>query len=97
MYRVSYGSPGTLECIVDSRPQHSDVTWYRVNNGVRTPVTINNNYDGATVSRPSLTIRNVDFADAGSYVCSAENPAGRGYSDETSVKLLGGTSIQINK
>ena len=61
-------------------------------NGVRdrSPLRLTNNNEGASVNTPSLTIRSTEMNDVGSYVCSAENAAGVGYSGETSVVVSGG-------
>ena len=88
-YPADYGRQVTLECVVDSYPPHTVVTWYQVVNGVRTPVVVNRDYSGSTVDVPSLTINRATFNDEGNYVCTAENAAGVGSSDETVVDVTG--------
>ncbi|CAG2244074.1 unnamed protein product [Mytilus edulis] len=73
---------------------HTEVTWYRVINRGRTEVEMNADYRGSTVNAPSLTINRVDFKDNGNYVCTAENAAGVGSSEETRVIVgLPSTSV----
>lgn len=95
LYTVPYGGRVTLECIVDSYPRHTTVDWYRVTDGVRatSPIRLTNNNEGSTVDSPSLTIKRADLNDGGSYMCSAENAAGVGYSDETAVEVTGGNAF----
>jgi hypothetical protein len=37
-YPVDYGRTVTLECVVESYPPHTDVTWYRIVDGARNRV-----------------------------------------------------------
>ena len=88
-YPVDYGRTVTLECVVESYPPHTDVTWYRIVNGARNRVVVGNRYSGSTPSSPSLTIKQAEFNDEGYYVCTAENAAGEGSSGQTFVDVSG--------
>ncbi|CAG2240336.1 COL6A [Mytilus edulis] len=92
-YPVKYGTTVTLECVVNSNPPHTEVTWYRVINGSRTQVEKVTDYCGSTVNVPSLTINRADLYDNGNYVCTAENVAGVGSSDETRVIVSGACGL----
>ena len=89
-YHVKHRASVTLECVVDSYPSHTEVTWYRVTNGGRTEVENGTDYCGSTVIVPSLTINRADLYDNGNYVCTAENVAGVGSSEATRVIVSGG-------
>ncbi|CAC5426245.1 unnamed protein product [Mytilus coruscus] len=92
-YPVKYRTSVTLECVVDSYPPHTKVTWYRVTNGDRTEMEKVTDYCGSTVNVPSLTINRADFYDNGNYVCTAENVAGVGSSEETRVIVSGACGL----
>ena len=97
-YVAQYGRSVTLECVVDSYPPHTDVTWYRIDDdGTRTAVVMNNGKKGSTVDSPSLVINKAQFDDDGLYICTAENAAGVGSSDDTYFSVYGGMYSNFEK
>ncbi|XP_063404714.1 triple functional domain protein-like [Mytilus trossulus] len=89
-YSIWSGSAMTLECIIDSIPNHTDVYWQKESHGTVMNITSSStNVYGATVTKPSLTITHVTTDDEGQYICLAVNIVGTGKSNPTSVKVLG--------
>lgn len=91
-YSVTYGGTVTLGCVVNSNPFQNRVEWERIANGVSTTlnVTAEPRYSGGSINTPSLTITGAVSGDAGAYVCSATNDAGKGVSGQTVLSVQGG-------
>ncbi|XP_078326825.1 hemicentin-1-like isoform X3 [Crassostrea virginica] len=90
-YSVTYGGTVTLECVVNSSPFQTSVEWQRIANGVSTTIDVTQEprYSGGTVNSPSLIISGAVSGDAGVYVCSATNDAGKGVSGQTVLTVQG--------
>lgn len=90
-YSVTYGGTVTLECVVNSSPFQTSVEWQRIANGVSTNIDVTQEprYSGGTVNSPSLIISGAVSGDAGVYVCSATNDAGKGVSGQTVLTVQG--------
>lgn len=90
-YSVNYGGTVTLGCVVNSNPFQNRVEWQRIANGVSTTlnVTAEPRYSGGSINTPSLTITGAVSGDAGVYVCSATNDAGKGVSGQTVLSVQG--------
>ncbi|XP_052674345.1 hemicentin-1-like isoform X2 [Crassostrea angulata] len=90
-YSVTYGGTVTLGCVVNSNPFQNRVEWQRIANGVSTTlnVTAEPRYSGGSINTPSLTITGAVSGDAGVYVCSATNDAGKGVSGQTVLSVQG--------
>lgn len=90
-YSVTYGGTVTLVCVVNSNPFQNRVEWQRIANGVSTTlnVTAEPRYSGGSINTPSLTITGAVSGDAGVYVCSATNDAGKGVSGQTVLSVQG--------
>jgi len=93
-YTVNYGESITLECTVESNPEHTSVRWYKISDG--DIIFRGKKYDGSTVAIPSLTINNVEESDAGSYVCTATNAHGLGESTQINLVVNGGRIYYSN-
>ena len=70
----------TLECTVVSSSQPTSVNWKQLINGIYRSIIFSVNYNGSTISVPSLTINYVEKKHAGGYVCTATNANGLGVS-----------------
>lgn len=73
----------------------TDVKWKKIINDIETDIDVSasqRKYSGATVSSPSLVIKDANQSDATSYVCSAVNSCGIeiGKSSFTVLKIIGG-------
>ena len=87
-YTVTAASPVTLNCIVSSSTNISNVFWKRtIDNDVTLIQTNKFKFSGSTPSFPSLTINNAGLRDAGQYQCFAENEAGTGQSVFTTLTV----------
>ncbi|XP_061169583.1 hemicentin-1-like [Saccostrea echinata] len=90
-YSVTYGGSVTLQCNVSSNPFQREVEWQRISNGVSTTINVASEprYSGSSPNTPSLTITGAISGDAGVYVCSATNDAGKGVSGQTVLNVIG--------
>ncbi|XP_078326855.1 hemicentin-1-like isoform X32 [Crassostrea virginica] len=99
-YSVTYGGTVTLECVVNSSPFQTSVEWQRIANGVSTTIDVTQEprYSGGTVNSPSLIISGAVSGDAGVYVCSATNDAGKGVSGQTVLTVQGNVpSVSVSQ
>ncbi|XP_062603011.1 hemicentin-1-like isoform X19 [Saccostrea cucullata] len=99
-YSVTYGGSITLQCIVNSNPFQSEVEWQRIASGVSTTINVASEprYSGSSPNTPSLTITGAVSGDAGVYVCSATNDAGKGVSGQTVLSVIGNVpSISVTQ
>lgn len=85
-YGPTIGENVTLVCNVDSFGQAYTVTWYL--NGGLLPNT--GRTFGGFFGTPSLTIRNVQTSDSGTYICSAATSVGSSNSSSISVSVQQG-------
>ena len=76
---------------MNSSPFQTSVEWQRIANGVSTTIDVTQEprYSGGTVNSPSLIISGAVSGDAGVYVCSATNDAGKGVSGQTVLTVQG--------
>ena len=87
---VNHGESITLECTVESNPEHTSVNWKQLINGIYRSIIFSEKYGGSTVASPSLTINSVEKKLAGSYVCTAANANGLGVSTQINLVVNGG-------
>lgn len=86
-----YGSNVTMECFISSHPIYISVLWQHNTTGSLADVdTDEMSVKGGTVLQPSLTLTRVNFTHQGLYRCSATNQVGTGYSNFTSLIVIGG-------
>ncbi|XP_052080609.1 hemicentin-1-like [Mytilus californianus] len=91
-YSKGYYEHMTLECLIVSTPNHTDIYWQHMYNGTLRNITSFSHYDKymATLTKPSLDIRRITKYDAGQYTCFAVNILGTGKSEPTTLTVLGG-------
>ena len=93
VYNGNYGQSVQLVCTVSGSPAATEVYWVKVSNGVSTTIRSSNmdtsKYSGVTLSDPSLTVLNVNEADAAVYTCYATNLVGTGQSQQTQLNVIG--------
>ncbi|CAG2234906.1 HMCN [Mytilus edulis] len=89
-YTVIYGSNVTMECFISSHPIYISVLWQHNTTGALADVDTDEiSVKGGTVLQPSLTFTRVNFTHQGLYRCSATNQVGTGYSNFTSLIVIG--------
>ncbi|XP_052080325.1 hemicentin-1-like isoform X2 [Mytilus californianus] len=90
VYNRTYGDNVTLECKIDSSPNHSHVYWQHIYNETVFNVTSDSPFVyGATVTNPSLTLLQLSSEESGHYICFAVNIVGTGKSEPTTLTILG--------
>ena len=89
-YVVNHSESITLECTVESNPEHTSVNWKQLINGTYRSIIFSEKYGGSTVASPSLTINSVEEKHAGRYVCTATNANGLGVSTPIALVVYGG-------
>ncbi|CAC5383739.1 HMCN [Mytilus coruscus] len=90
VYNTTYGYNVTLECMIDSSPNHTNVYWQHIYNETVLNITSDSpGVYGSTVTDPSLTILQVTSEDSGHYICFAVNIVGTGKSEPTSLTIIG--------
>ncbi|XP_071141762.1 cell adhesion molecule DSCAML1-like [Mytilus edulis] len=96
---VIKGSNQIIQCSVSGKQQPSSLSWKKRVNGndhVETTVDLTGEkYSGGTVGCPSLTIKDFDMSDEGTYTCQATNDAGEGCSKELLLKCIEKPNVQI--
>lgn len=80
-YLANYGKEQTLTCYVTSSPEHTEIIWEVIQNGVVRIITSKTSgVSGVTKDNPSLTINIVTLSDDGLYTCCATSIIGTGKS-----------------
>ncbi|XP_071150580.1 hemicentin-1-like [Mytilus edulis] len=93
-YAIGYGHQLTIECIIVSTPNYTDVYWQKLSNGTVSNISSTSpNIEGAMTSQPRLTFKRVTTEDTGQYICFAVNIIGSGQSEPTNLTVLGGEII----
>ncbi|XP_063399781.1 hemicentin-2-like [Mytilus trossulus] len=85
-YKVLRNSQVKLRCYTHTKtsPTITNVSWQKKTKWVSSFSSIqygNTKYSGGTVADPSLTIKNLEDADGGTYRCLLQNNRGEGFSD----------------
>ena len=76
-----------------ANPMYTNVMWTKTvsgGNSTSIDMTNTNKYSGSVYGKPSLTIKSADLDDSGTYVCSASNSQGSGFSSGTVLHVVGG-------
>ncbi|XP_062603009.1 hemicentin-1-like isoform X17 [Saccostrea cucullata] len=95
---VYVGDDVTISCFVSGTPAVTSVSWEQTINSTTTAVNVNDltKYSGGTVATPSLTIKNVNKANEGSYRCRATNLIGTGQSVTSAfISVIGGLPVTL--
>ena len=73
-----------LQCIINDDPSNTNIHWTKRSHLVDTNSW---KYSGGILTNPSLTIKNVQFSDAGNYVCHLSTSFGNS-NDSVDLKVL---------
>lgn len=96
-YNTTYGYNVTLDCLIDSFPNHTHVYWRHIYDGTVSNITSDSpGVYGSTVTDPSLTLLQVTSWDSGHYICFAVNIVGTGESEPIILAVLGGMSLNYS-
>lgn len=86
-YTANISQDVTLYCELLFGTQVTGLYWQQDNKNL-TAASFSDKYRSATKEMPSLTIRNVTYADAGTYSCHAVNYVGTGRSPDTQLNVI---------
>ncbi|XP_069133962.1 serine-rich adhesin for platelets-like isoform X35 [Argopecten irradians] len=90
-YTAVIGESVTIDCDYSSTPDATSIYWNKIVNQQTTRITVTqtNEYSGATLSNPSLTISNTDRDDQAFYRCIVTNDVGEGQSGQVYLYITG--------
>ncbi|VDI13642.1 Hypothetical predicted protein, partial [Mytilus galloprovincialis] len=100
---IPYGHNHTIRCSITAVPVFTGIYWQKIYNGTTMNITsTSRGFDGARITRPSLTLLKADPSDSGQYICFAVNIAGIGHSNSINLTVIGEDNfpvvgIQLNR
>lgn len=96
---VIRGCNHTIKCTISGKPPPSIIAWIKGSNGDETFIDdlVSEKYSGGTINCPSLTIKDFDKSNEGTYICQATNDVGNGRSEGIFISCIGQLILLMKK